>query len=400
MAATAMKQQYVQPTHRQQPSRAGCSRPRQDSVYDHFYGHREISELSESVISALFACPLDSASSSVNALPSSAMQNPTPRLAEFIAYALHRTRLPEEITFQALFLLRRLKSRFPAAKGSSGHRLFISALMLASKSSCDDTYSNKSWTVVSQGLFTLREVNQMERELFGYLAFKVNVEIEELTVFRDLLMNGSLPTDVECCSPNPASIDSNSSDSQSTAATSVSVHCHRSNSPASTDAVPVSIRCSSQASPRSEPMEVSSATTTQVVSNMSPGFQYHPYRQGVTYSSNDTDLSPCSESLSSSRGSFSSASGYSMTPSPSNMSYSEASSSQNTPPTPPVEDLYSEGSHPWDGSEAKVVPYHDEPAGTYEAEVHQYMHPRIKQSSAAYTSKTRSRHPFQRTTQN
>ncbi|PWN87898.1 hypothetical protein FA10DRAFT_223622, partial [Acaromyces ingoldii] len=103
-----------------------------------------------------------------------------PRLGEFIAYALHRTRLPLAVTHQALFLLKRLKSRFPAARGSSGHRLFISALMLASKSSCDDTYSNKSWTVVGQGLFTLREVNQMERELFGYLGYKVNVENEEL----------------------------------------------------------------------------------------------------------------------------------------------------------------------------------------------------------------------------
>ncbi|PWN31288.1 cyclin-like protein [Meira miltonrushii] len=147
-------------------------------MYDRFYGHREISELSESVISALFASV------------SSSQTRPTPRLAEFIAYALHRTRLPDEITFQALFLLRRLKSRFPAARGSSGHRLFISALMLASKSSCDDTYSNKSWTIVSQGLFSLREVNQMERELFGYLGYKVNVEYEELEAFTSLLQAG------------------------------------------------------------------------------------------------------------------------------------------------------------------------------------------------------------------
>lgn len=33
----------------------------------------------------------------------------------------------------------------------------------------DDTYSNKSWQIVGQGLFELREVNQMERELFAFL---------------------------------------------------------------------------------------------------------------------------------------------------------------------------------------------------------------------------------------
>lgn len=142
---------------------------------------------------SLFACPLDSTASSVPN-PSSPTSRPAPRLSEFIAYALHRTRLPLAVTHQALFLLKRLKSRFPAARGSSGHRLFISALMLASKSTCDDTYSNKSWTIVGQGLFSLREVNQMERELFGYLGFKVNVENEELSEFVDGLEHGRIHT--------------------------------------------------------------------------------------------------------------------------------------------------------------------------------------------------------------
>ena len=116
-----------------QKSSSTCERSaskHQSDSHDRFYGHRRLSELSEAVISALFACPLDSSSSNVNGANQSS-ERPTPRLAEFIAYALHRTRLPDEITFQALFLLRRLKSRFPAARGSSGHRLFISALMLS-----------------------------------------------------------------------------------------------------------------------------------------------------------------------------------------------------------------------------------------------------------------------------
>lgn len=148
---------------------------------DRFYGYRETSELCERFILYLFACPLDSTSASAS-LPTS-NGNPAPRLSEFIAYALYRTRLPEAVTYQALYLLLRLKIRFPAARGSSGHRLFISALMIASKSSCDDTYSNKSWAIVGQGLFSLREINQMERELFGYLGYKVNVSPEDLEMF-------------------------------------------------------------------------------------------------------------------------------------------------------------------------------------------------------------------------
>lgn len=114
------------------------------------------------------------------------------------------------MTTAALVLLARLKRRFPAAKGSSGHRLFISAFMMASKvvrprvlratwlrpsrsapnstpvshQICDDTYSNKSWTVVGQGLFGLSELNQMERELAGYLEWVVTVEGEEVVALE------------------------------------------------------------------------------------------------------------------------------------------------------------------------------------------------------------------------
>ncbi|KAG1794002.1 uncharacterized protein HD556DRAFT_1443370 [Suillus plorans] len=53
----------------------------------------------------------------------------------------------------------RLKACFPTARGSSSHHLFVSAFMLASK----------SWSIVTQGMFQLREINQMEREMCQYL---------------------------------------------------------------------------------------------------------------------------------------------------------------------------------------------------------------------------------------
>jgi hypothetical protein len=105
-------------------------------------------------------------------------------LDHFIAYALHRTRLHQSVTFAALYLLQRLKARFLAAKGSSGHRLFISAFMLASKIICDDTYSNKSWCIVGQGMFALREINQMEREMCSYLEWQLNVDPTTLRDFE------------------------------------------------------------------------------------------------------------------------------------------------------------------------------------------------------------------------
>ena len=91
----------------------------------------------------------------------------TPMLAHFVAYALHRTRLVPCITFAALFLLQ----RFPAARGSSGHRLF-SAFVVASK---DDTYSNKFWAVFSPSMFQLKETNQMELEMCDYLKWRTSI---------------------------------------------------------------------------------------------------------------------------------------------------------------------------------------------------------------------------------
>lgn len=142
-------------------------------------------------VTHLFACP--------ELPPQQPHSNaPSPRLDIFISYALHRTRLHESVTYAALYLLQRLKARFPAARGSSGHRLFISAFMLASKVICDDTYSNKSWSIVGQGMFALREINQMEREMCSYLEWQLNVEPKMLSEFeakvkRDFKGTGPYP---------------------------------------------------------------------------------------------------------------------------------------------------------------------------------------------------------------
>jgi hypothetical protein len=45
--------------------------------------------------------------------------------------------------------------------------------MIASKIVCDDTYSNQSWCVVAQKMFALKEMNQMEREMCGYLEWNL-----------------------------------------------------------------------------------------------------------------------------------------------------------------------------------------------------------------------------------
>lgn len=214
----------------------------------------------------------------------------------------------------------------------------------------------------------------MERELFGYLDFKVNVEMDELSLFRTLLIAGDFGAVVDCCntqsSPNPSI----------------------SSSPAM-DRV----------------CDTPKAIKTAGVCDYSNSFdrEQHPYQSAVaSYSQSSTDLSPSNTSVSSSgRGSISSPSGYSMTPSPSSASHSEASSSHTTPDTPP-QDLCSS---PWSEVDSKAAPnYSGEPAGTYDEHVdfyqqlknqqqfysqHTKVQPHIYNSSAA-TGTVRQRHPF------
>jgi hypothetical protein len=180
-----LKQRYAQPT----------PQPASTSKTDAFYGHEQMSRLCARFITHLFACPEHPPTSS-NAQPLQA----SGKLPYFIAYALYRTKLHASVTFAALVLLQRLKARFPTARGSSGHRLFISAFMIASKVICDDTYSNKSWCIVAQNMFSLREINQMEREMCGYLEWELTVDSGILDGFekmvkRDFLVsNGPYPT--------------------------------------------------------------------------------------------------------------------------------------------------------------------------------------------------------------
>jgi hypothetical protein len=132
--------------------------------------------LSLDQITSLFRCP--------NVPTAKASMDPTPTLAHFVAYALHRTRLSSTVAIAALLLLRRLKTRFPAARGSFGHRLFFTSFMIASKVFADDTYSNQSWAKVAQNMFALNEISQMELEMCTLLEWHLNIQEADLVEFE------------------------------------------------------------------------------------------------------------------------------------------------------------------------------------------------------------------------
>ena len=84
-------------------------------------------------------------------------------------YALCCIHLHPSVTLAALYLLQCLKVRFPATKGSLQHCIFILVFMVALKIICDDTYSNKSWSIVGQAMFMLWEIDQMVCEVCFFL---------------------------------------------------------------------------------------------------------------------------------------------------------------------------------------------------------------------------------------
>ncbi|KJA13190.1 hypothetical protein HYPSUDRAFT_108914, partial [Hypholoma sublateritium FD-334 SS-4] len=141
-----------------------------------YLGQEDLARLASHFISQLFLCPEYPQSS----LATRALL----KLPFFIAYALYRAELHPAVMFSALVLLQRLKSRFPLARGLSGHQLFISAFRLSSKVMCDYTYSAESWCIVAQGIFTAHQLNQMEREICKYLDWEITVSSLILSSFE------------------------------------------------------------------------------------------------------------------------------------------------------------------------------------------------------------------------
>ena len=109
---------------------------------DPYYGHEHSAHLCAHFIMHLFAC--DEYYTTLCGSGS--------RLTYFIANTLYQTKLHSSVTFTALLLLQHLKIHFPTTHGSSCQCLFIAAFMIASKVMSDDKYSNKSWSIVGQGI--------------------------------------------------------------------------------------------------------------------------------------------------------------------------------------------------------------------------------------------------------
>ncbi|KAI8322250.1 hypothetical protein GQ54DRAFT_240298, partial [Martensiomyces pterosporus] len=85
---------------------------------------------------------------------------------------------------------RRIPRRQPLVEEGAKHKIFLAALLVASKF-CDDRYPLATISVcefLPRGLFTLAEVNRMERAFLSVIRYKLIVNPEELSLL--LLKHG------------------------------------------------------------------------------------------------------------------------------------------------------------------------------------------------------------------
>lgn len=114
-----------------------------------------------------------------------------PTLRTFIVKLIDYTNVYTATLIMTLCYLRRLQAKLPShATGlpSTQHRIFLSCLILSAKNHNDSSPLNKHWTNYTDGLFTLQDVNLMERQLLSLLDWNITIrETEILQVMRPLM---------------------------------------------------------------------------------------------------------------------------------------------------------------------------------------------------------------------
>ncbi|ORY50902.1 hypothetical protein BCR33DRAFT_712866 [Rhizoclosmatium globosum] len=142
-----------------------------------------------------------------NAIRCGTPTTPLPPLSQFVASVVTRSRSAGAAVVVASSLLEKVRRRLPqTAKGlpCSAHRLFLAALILASKYTNDKTYKNKSWVAFTEGLFPVSEINLMERQFLGILDFDLSFTDDDyLTVMDQLAAYEARIASLVACSAVP-----------------------------------------------------------------------------------------------------------------------------------------------------------------------------------------------------
>lgn len=108
---------------------------------------------------------------------------PLPSLMTFINRLVRYTNVYTGTLMTTLVYLERLKQKLPRnAQGlpCTRHRIFLSCLILASKFHNDSSPKNVHWAKYTDGLFSVTDVNLMERQLLYLLNWDLRVSNDEM----------------------------------------------------------------------------------------------------------------------------------------------------------------------------------------------------------------------------
>ena len=106
-----------------------------------------------------------------------------PSLMTFLTKLVKYTNVYTGTLMATLIYLQKLKSRLP--KNAHGlpctrHRILLSCLILSSKFHNDSSPKNKHWAKYTDGLFNVKDINLMERQLIFLLNWDLKVSNEEM----------------------------------------------------------------------------------------------------------------------------------------------------------------------------------------------------------------------------
>eukprot|EP01136_Pigoraptor_vietnamica_P010351 Opistho-1_new@47870 len=98
------------------------------------------------------------------------------QLRRFVLCLIKRANVSSESVLAGLMWIERLKARYPRAEGGEkcGHRLFLVALIVASKMFADGPKSSRDWSAVS-GVFDSAELERMEDEFLTFLQDDIRI---------------------------------------------------------------------------------------------------------------------------------------------------------------------------------------------------------------------------------
>lgn len=108
---------------------------------------------------------------------------PLPSLMTFISRLVRYTNVYTGTLLSTLVYLEKLRSKLP--KNAEGlpctlHRIFLACLIISSKFNNDSSPKNLHWAEYTDGLFTTKDINLMERQLLNLLNWDVQINNQDL----------------------------------------------------------------------------------------------------------------------------------------------------------------------------------------------------------------------------